>query len=218
MKKVTMAVLVLMCAAMMVRAENQAMETLKLALPNAKFIGTPKDLTSPNLEPQGSDSLSELMVPKGVTNLAKDKPATSSDALPLIGDLTVVTDGDKEAQDGSYVELKPGKQWVQIDLGKSYNIYAIALWHFHKEARVYRDVVVQVCDDANFMKDVKTVFNNDHDNSSGLGAGKEKEYIETNKGRLIDAKGVTGRYVRCYSNGSTAGDVNHYTEVEVYGK
>jgi hypothetical protein len=28
---------------------------------------------------------------------------------------------------------------------------------------------------------------------------------------------VTGRYVRCYSKGSTADDQNHYTEVEVYG-
>lgn len=218
MEKVIMTVMVLACIAMMVQAEEQALERLKLALPKAKYIGTPKDLTSPNLEPPGRDSLPELMAPKGVSNLAKDKPVTSSHVSPVIGDLTVVTDGDKEAQDGSYVEIKPGKQWVQIDLGKSYSIYAIALWHYHTEARIYRDVIVQVCDDAEFMKDVKIVFNNDHDNSSGLGVGKEKEYVESNKGRLIDVKGVTGRYVRCYSNGSTAGEVNHYTEVEVYGK
>jgi hypothetical protein len=42
-------------------------------------------------------------------------------------------------------------------------------------------------------------------------------YFENFKGRLIDAKGVKGRYVRLYSNGSTADDQNHYTEVEVYG-
>ena len=28
---------------------------------------------------------------------------------------------------------------------------------------------------------------------------------------------MKGRYVRCYSKGSTADDQNHYTEVEVYG-
>ena len=65
---------------------------------------------------------------------------------------------------------------------------------------------------------VKTVYNNDQDNSSGLGAGKDRPYIETNLGRLIDAKGAKGRYVRLYSNGNTLMDTNHYVEVEVYGK
>jgi len=48
------------------------------------------------------------------------------------------------------------------------------------------------------------------------------EYFEAAEGKLIDCKltnkeGVKGRYVRCYSKGSTADDQNHYTEVEVYG-
>ena len=34
---------------------------------------------------------------------------------------------------------------------------------------------------------------------------------------LIDPKGIKGRYVRLYSNGNTANDLNHYVEVEVYG-
>jgi hypothetical protein len=32
--------------------------------------------------------------------------------------------------------------------------------------------------------------------SLGLGAGKDLNYIETYQGKLIDAKGVKGRYVR----------------------
>ena len=44
------------------------------------------------------------------------------------------------------------------------------------------------------------------------------EWIETNEGRLIDAKGVKGRYVRLYSNGNTSNDMNHYIEIEVYGR
>ena len=35
--------------------------------------------------------------------------------------------------------------------------------------------------------------------------------------KLIDAKGVQGRYVRCYSRGNNANDLNNYVEVEVYG-
>jgi len=218
MKKIIMAVAVVACAAMIVRAEDQEMEKLKLELPKAMFVGTPPTLKSANLRPARTGARPDLMVPKGVTNLAKGKTVTSSDALPVIGELTMLTDGDKEGADGSYFELGPGKQWVQVDLGKSQSLYAIVLWHFHAQPRVYRDVVVQICDDADFIKDVKTVFNNDHDNSSGLGVGKDKEYIETNEGELIDTKGVKGRYVRCYSNGNTAGDVNHYVELEVYGK
>ena len=80
---------------------------------------------------------------------------------------------------------------MQIDLGASRALYAILAWHYHSQARVYRDVIVQVSDDANFKTGVTTVFNNDHDNSSKLGAGQEKEYIEVAEGKLIDPKGAT---------------------------
>jgi hypothetical protein len=62
------------------------------------------------------------------------------------------------------------------------------------------------------------VFNNDIDNSLALGKGNDMHYVETNEGKLIDAKGQKARYVRLWSNGNNAEDFNHYTEVEVYGK
>jgi hypothetical protein len=79
-------------------------------------------------------------------------------------------------------------------------------------------VVVQVADDPDFITNVHTIYNNDVDNSSGLGLGKDKEYYESFEGRLIDAKGVKGRYLKLFTNGSTSDDQNHYTEVEVYAK
>ncbi len=218
MKKMTFIVMAAVCAAMIGQAADEPMIKLKLDLPKPMFIGTPPALKSANLEPKRTGPRPDMMVPAAVTNLASGKAVTGSDTMPVIGELAMVTDGDKDGADGSNVELSPGKQHVQIDLGKSGTLYAIAVWHYHAQARVYRDVVVQVSDDADFIKDVQTVFNNDHDNSSGLGVGKDKEYIETNEGKLIDAKGVKGRYVRLYSNGNTTGDVNHYIEVEVYGK
>ena len=78
--------------------------------------------------------------------------------------------------------------------------------------------MVQVAEDPDFITGVTTLFNNDDDNSSGLGAGKDKEYLENYEGKLLDGKGAKGRYVRLYSNGSTSSDANHYIEVEVYGK
>jgi hypothetical protein len=106
---------------------------------------------------------------------------------------------------------------VQIDLGSPHALHAILAWHYHSQARVYRDVVVLVSDDKDFKKGITTVFNNDHDNTSKLGAGKDKEYIEVAEGRLFDPKGAKGRYVRLFSNGNTSNDLNHYVEVEVYG-
>jgi hypothetical protein len=79
-------------------------------------------------------------------------------------------------------------------------------------------VIVQVSNDPNFVEGVTTLFNNDVDNSAGMGIGKDREYFETNEGKLVDAKGASARYVRLYSRGSTYRDpLNRYTEVEVYG-
>ena len=136
----------------------------------------------------------------------------------MIGELNFVTDGEKSGVDGTYVELGPGPQWVQIDLGAPAKLAAVAVWHFHSQARVYHDVIVQVSNDAEFKKDVTTIYNNDHDNSSKMGKGGDLAYVETNSGRVIDAKGATARYVRLYSNGNTSDELNHYVEVEVFGQ
>ncbi len=202
-----------------IKGSNVGMVPLMLSLPHPAFIGTPKNIPpGTTVEKPTGKPRPPLMVPRGTQLLSKGKPVTSSDSAPVIGDLRLVTDGNKEAGDGNYVELGPYKQWVQIDLGRSTTISAIALWHFHSEAAVYKDVVVQVSNDKDFVEGVKTVYNNDQKNTIGLGRGTDPQYFETAEGRLINAKGVKGRYVRLYSNGSTGGDENRYTEVEVYGK
>ena len=199
-------------------ANQSNLDTIKIKLPKPVFIGTPQNMQVPNLEKPLGKPRPPFLAPAGTKNVALKKTVHSSDEMPIIGDLTLITDGDKEANEGSFVELGPFKQQVTIDLGSRHEIYAIVVWHYHNQPRVYFDVVVQVSDDKDFIKDVKTVFNNDHDNSSGLGAGKDMNYVETAEGKLIDTKGVQGRYVRLYSKGNTNNDLNHYTEVEVYGK
>ncbi len=194
------------------------LEPIPLVLPKPMFVGTPQNFRGiTNLEKPLGKPRPPFYAPKGTTNVALDKPVTSSDEQPIIGEIKMITDGDKAAADGSYVELGPFKQYITIDLGAPYNIYAIVIWHYHKQARVYKDVVVQVADDPDFITNVRTLFNNDDDNSSGLGVGTDMNYVETAEGKLIDAKGVVARYVRCYSNGNTSNDLNNYIEVEVYG-
>ncbi|MBP1769178.1 MAG: type domain protein [Candidatus Aminicenantes bacterium] len=198
-------------------AQDPGKEVLKIQLPKPMFVGTPKNIRTPNLEMVTGKPRGPFMVPAGTVLLSAGKPVTASDKEPVIGDIAYVTDGKKSGEDGYYVELGPMLQWVQIDLGKSQELQAIVAWHYHSQARVYRDIVVQVSDDKDFIGGVTTVFNNDHDNTTGLGAGKDKEYIETFDGKLFDPKGVKARYVRLYSGGNTSNDMNHYVEVEVYG-
>ena len=192
-------------------------EELKLKLPKPMFVGTPTNLRSANLEAITGKPRGPFYVPKGTVLVSAKKKVTSSDMLPVIGELEMINDGDKSGGDGYFVELGPGPQWVQIDLGAPHALHAILAWHYHSQARVYRDVIVLVSNDATFKTGVTTVYNNDHDNSSKLSAGKDKEYIEVAEGRLFDPKGATGRYVRLYSNGNTTNDLNHYVEVEVFG-
>lgn len=194
---------------------------IDIELPKPMFVGTPQDTRVENLEKPLGKPRAPFLAPEGTKNVAAGKSISGSDEEPIIGELEMITDGDKEAADGSYVELGPQFQYVTIDLEAKYEMYAIVVWHYHKQARVYYDVVVQVADDKDFVTNVKTVFNNDIDNSAGLGVGKDMHYTETNEGKLIDlvSQGeVKGQYVRLYSNGNTSNDLNHYIEVEVYGK
>ncbi len=198
-------------------AAAQELEAIEIELPKPMFVGTPQNFRVPNLEKPLGRPRPPFLAPAGTSNVALGKPVSSSDEEPIIGELVQVNDDDKEAADGSYVELGPFRQQVTIDLEARHTIYALVVWHYHKQARVYRDVIVQVSDDPNFVAGVTTLFNNDADNSSGWGVGTDRHYVETSEGKLIDARGVQARYVRLFSNGSTSNDLNHYIEVAVYG-
>ena len=191
---------------------------IEVKLPSAQFIGTPQDIRAPRIKPVRTKPYPPFLAPVGTRNVALGKPVSSSDPEPVIGDLAMVTDGDKEASEGSFVELGPLLQHITIDLQAEHEIYGIRLWHYHQQPRVYFDVIVQASNDPNFTTAVTTIFNNDMDNSAKLGKGKAMHYVDTHFGELIDARGAHARYVRLHSNGNTTDDLNHYIEVEVYGR
>lgn len=213
--KPTTLILAVACAAVATAFAQEATETLKIELPKPKLDGTAVPIKVPNLEAPAKRA--PLQVPAGTVNLAAGKTVTSSDAAPVIGDVSLLTDGDKGSDEGMFVELAEGAQWVQVDLGETAAIHAILFWHFHSQHRAYNDVIVQISDDPDFLTGVTTVFNNDIDNSSGMGIGTDKAYVDTHEGKLIPVDGVKGRYVRFYSNGNTANPYNHYIEVEIFG-
>src|SRR5512133_3294512 len=192
---------------------------LKLTLPAPAFKGTPKDIqTNSYTEPLSDKPRPPFMVPSGLKNVAQGAKITASDKNATAEALAKLNDGDKEASEQSIIYLRKGTQWVQFDLGAPQGLFVIVLWHAHNSAKIYHDVVVQVADDQDFIQNVRPVFNNDQDNTSGLGVGTNLEYFETHEGKLIDAKGVKARFVRFYSKGSTESALNEYTEVEIYGR
>ena len=192
---------------------------LPITLPKPQFAGTPTNLDGvDNLEPPLGRARPDFLAPDDVTNVALNKPVTALMDPPIMGELSQIVDGDKEATEDGLVDLGPMKEWVQIDLGEPHELWAILFWHFHKQSRVYYDVVVQVADDPDFITNVRTLFNNDIDNSSGLGVGTDKNYIDTSEGKLVDGKKEVAQYVRLYSNENNLNDRSHYLEVEVYGR
>lgn len=145
-------------------------------------------------------------------NLAKGK-------LPVSGSYVTnpsfATDG-LIANKEQFTGLDAGLQWMRLDLGASYTINRVKLWHYF-DGRTYKDVIVQLSNDASFNSGVTTVFNNDINNSAGQGVGTHAEYSETAAGKEIIFSPVNARYVRFWSNGSSANSWNHYVEAEVYG-
>jgi hypothetical protein len=198
---------------------KEGMVPLELKLPAPAFKGTPKDIQlSAYVEPLSDKPRPPMMVPAGLKNLASGSKVTSSDANATADTLAKITDGDKEASDQSIIFLRKGTQYIQMDLGAPSELFAIVIWHAHNTAKVYHDVIVRIADDAEFTKNARIIFNNDQDDTSKLGAGTDREFFETNEGKLINAKGEKAQFVRFYSKGSTESALNEYTEIEVYGR
>jgi hypothetical protein len=198
-------------------AFTEEMGAINIELPKPFFGGTPISCWAPNFEMTDYKDRVPFMAPKGTAIISRGKPIVAS-ATPTLGELKQIVDGDKNYKKASLVELPEGIQWVQIDLEKTSAIYAVLVWHFHEGKRIYFDVVLQLSVDADFKNGTTTLSNSDYQNNLGFGAGKDKIYIEDHEGRLIDARGARGRYLRIYGNGSTHSDFNHFVEVEVWGK
>lgn len=195
---------------------SEELEELKLTLPAPTLKGTPEELPSgPTIEPLRQTPRPPHLIAKGVQNVAFNKPVTSS-VKPFTGELQQVTDGKKEAFDYDAVEMKKGPQWIQVDLGQRYSIQAVVMWHDHRYIQAMHDVIVLISDDPEFKQDARIIFNNDVDNSSGLGVGTDKEYFETHEGKIVDAKGLVGRHVRAYTKGGSLSAMNNWQEIEVY--
>ena len=194
--------------------------------PDAVTQATPGYPKNKNVPPNLREEIPHgpFMTPFRVENLALGKTVTSSmEEEPIIGELAQITDGIKKSDEFDYVELDPGPQWVQIDLGQTHTIFAVGVWHYYKNPVIYNDVIVQVADNSDFAGNVKTLFNNDYDNSAGQDIGQDTSYYSRWWGEIVDARGPDNngtktRYVRIYTNGGAAEEETRFVEIAVYGK
>jgi chitodextrinase len=154
----------------------------------------------------------EVQVFDASPNLARGIVATGS---TTIYNVSYITDGDTNTANWS--EVGAGSQWIKLDLGQTYPLNEIKLWHYYDDGRTYHDVIVQLSNDSAFSSGVTTVFNNDMNNSSGQGIGTNAEYAETSAGKDISFSPVNARYVRLWTNANTVNMYNHNVEVQVFG-
>ncbi len=183
--------------------------------------GYTKGITPPHLRKEIKRP--PFMIPAGAENIALFKPVTCSDAEPVTGILEQITDGLKKSGPFHFVELGPGPRWVQVDLEETKTIYAVALWHYYKNPAIYNDVIVRIADDPSFKKNTTMLFNNDHDDSTGLGTGQDTAYYSRWWGEIVDARGpdftgTTARYVRVYTADGMEDEPPRFVEIAVYGK
>lgn len=199
--------------------ETSAGLNIKFETTNARYIRFfSNGSTANNYNHYSEIEVYEAQITGSLTNLAANKPVTTSASF---SDLAKANDAIKST--GNFADSFPanGLQWVQVDLLESCFIDTIKLWHYYGDGRTYHDVIVQISDDPSFATGVKTLFNNDSNNSSGQGAGMSLEYAEKASGLSVSGKMYgfhqRARYVRFYSAGSTANSSNHYGEIEIYG-
>lgn len=166
----------------------------------------------------------DFLVPPEVELVSVGKAVTSSlEDIPIIGELAQLTDGIKKSGEFDYIELDPGPQWVQVDLGEEFRVFGVVVWHFYKNPVVYNDVIVLLSREPECGDDALMLFNNDHDNSTGLGVGKDTAFYARWWGELVDARGdehegTPARYVRVYTNGGCGGEDTRFVEIAVYGR
>lgn len=148
-----------------------------------------------------------------LVNYAKNKVITSNGTL---SNPRYATDGVSNNQQ-QLTSIGTGLKYMTIDLGKQISLGQIKIVRNISGPRTYKDLIVQSSKTADFSSGVTTVFNNDKDNSAGLGIGLDAEYVEVAEGRTISCTTSDVRYIRVYSNGSNVDADNQFAEVEALG-
>jgi hypothetical protein len=125
---------------------------LKTKLPPPLFVGTPVPLNVPNLEPPTKGKRPDFYGSRRHHQPGQEQEGHRQRQQSRRGH----AGHDRRWRQGRQRRLMGGA-WARQTMGadrpgEGANIYAVLVWHFHSQARVYRDVVVQVSDDPTFRR------------------------------------------------------------------
>ncbi|TLS50664.1 hypothetical protein FE782_18335 [Paenibacillus antri] len=166
----------------------------------------------------------EVNVARGVADVTTNGIATQNGKR-----LSILTDGVRTTSEYALISTSSGAKYVQVNLGEPHSITKVNLLNDYNpdSPRIGKDIVVQLSNDPTFATGVTTVYNNDTDNSAGLGAGSDPEYTEPSSGAGLTVTlgaPITAQYVRYWANGHTRTQTSAYNavntpvEVEVYAR
>ena len=152
----------------------------------------------------------------GLRNLAFGQPVSQTGDAGYDSGSSLATDGNMRNAAWD-IGPKATGHYRQVDIGGPWNIDSLRVWHELSDSRRirYKDVVIRLSTTADFSSDVTTVFNNDLDNSLGLGAGTDGEYDETESGKIVHFPPTRARYIRLHTYGNNHDDQNRLLEVMV---
>lgn len=134
-----------------------------------------------------------------VINIALNKTVTSSGTL-VTG--SRITDGDITTANYAYV-TETGLHYVQVDLGTTYPLESVKVWHYYGDPRTYYATKTQISSDGTTWV---TVFD----------SAVSGTYTETSSGVTRTFSITNARYIRDYINGSTANTGNHWVELQAF--
>jgi hypothetical protein len=158
-------------------------------------------VTYDNPDQPPEDELEKILAK--ATNLELGKPVTASFSEPAAGRLDLVTDGKLDGHLGCGAE---DGHWVQVDLGSVEEIGLLRIWHYWRDARVYRGNRVAVSATGEFAGEETIVFDSQTD---GM-------YPETEGGQVFNLKPVRARYIRNWLVDNTNNPSCQWVEIEVY--
>lgn len=166
----------------------------------------------------------EVNVARGITDVTTNGIAARNGKR-----LSTVTDGNRSASEYALIATESTAKYIQLNLGEPHSITKVNILNdYNPEApRTGKDLIVQLSNDPTFATGVTTIYNNDADNSAGLGAGTDAEYAEPPTGAGLTVtlgSPAAAQYVRYWANGHTRTQTNAYNamntpvEVEVYAQ
>lgn len=184
---------------------------------------------------EGTPEVQTRNLAQGKAITASANPSTTSGNRPLSWAVDGQLNLNNYTDPGATNNPKGGPVYVDIDLGKTQEIYNVELWRYWNDARQYKDTVVMVSNDANFAPAETYVLWNAAAAGvwNNIQAGKDPLYNETQEGKKFAVNGVNAywldgreekpgdsieaRYVRVMNNGNNINKESHFVEIKVNG-